>query len=56
MTKGESDKLIKAAGVRGGEVDLVLELAERMGHLYAKRLRAMTDDIEALTAEIGGSK
>ncbi len=56
MTKGESDKLIKAAGVRGGEVDLVLELAERMGHLYAKRLNAMTEDIEALTAEIGGSK
>lgn len=56
MTKGDSDKLIKAAGVRGGEVDLVLELAERMGHLYAKRLSAMTEDIEALTAEIGGSK
>ena len=39
------DVLHKARGARGGEVDLVAELAGRMEHLYRMRLSALESDL-----------
>lgn len=49
MSKGEADLLHKGAGIRGGEVDLLVDLADHMSHLYVKRLSSLAKDIEALT-------
>jgi len=40
------DVLHKARGARGGEVDLVAELAGRMEHLYRMRLSALESDLD----------
>jgi hypothetical protein len=53
--KKSVDLMSKAQGGRGGEVDLVLELAEQASNLYMKRLSALAKDIEALADRTGGS-
>ena len=42
------DALHKARGHRGGEVDLVTEMAGRLEHLYKVRVLALERDLEAL--------
>lgn len=42
------DTLHKARGHRGGEVDLVTEMAGRLEHLYKMRVLALERDLEAL--------
>ena len=42
------DALHKARGHRGGEVDLVTEMAGRLEHLYKMRVLALERDLEAL--------
>lgn len=50
VTKVEA--MSKAQGIRGGEVDLVLELAEQASALYKKRLDALTKDIATLADRV----
>lgn len=50
-----ADLLSKAQEGRGGEVELILELAEQASNLYMKRLSALARDIDALADRTGDS-
>lgn len=49
-------KLEKARSTRhrGGEIDLVVELASKMTELYERRLDALLSDVEALETQVKG--
>lgn len=52
-SKKGMETLTKGPTARGGEVDLVVEIADSANTLYLKRLAALSKDIEALVPQVG---
>ena len=46
------DPLHKAQGKRGGEIDLVMDLAAQMRDAYEQRLKALQSDLDALADKV----